>query len=209
MFDYNSKQLTFESPFSKVHVTVRYPTDAEWIGRSKQVSLRNKKLSRTETEVIVEGAEKADAALFDAIRIDNGDPLQDGEATFILRHLEEASIVGDPEPDGASQWAIELDTPQGNTSFVLRTPSAREYLDYKPSSIVEVSGGTAFRTNLKNIGDIYKRLVVNVAGYAAAVPIPHQEPVVKALMERVGRSTGLRPVLASEQPGAGSSPSAG
>ena len=205
MFDYNqnSKQVVLTAPFSKINVTVRYPSDAEWIARAKAISLRNKKVGRSESEVVIEGADKANAALLDAIRIDQGEPLQDGESTFLIQHLEEAGVVSDPEPDGM-QYRIELETPQGNTIHILRTPSAREYLDYKPSSIVEVNGSTVYRTNLKGIGEVYKRLIVATEGYAAAVPIVHQEPVIKALMDLVGRATGIKPVSSPEQPGAGS-----
>jgi hypothetical protein len=174
-------------------ITVRFPTDDEWIERQHRRKVIIKQLGRGISETIVPGSEEADAELVAKLRNGDSGPEVDAfEATRILEELSQAD-VDDVVPE-AGAFRVTLRVPGAITTHVLRMPSAKEIIQYRRAfaRILDLPfNKQQLSINLGAAADLYKNLSQKTDGYAGAVPVIHQAVAVKAAIDALESGLGV------------------
>lgn len=177
-------EIKLQSAEGAKTVTVRFPTDEEWIERQRRRKIIIKQLGRGVSETVVPGSEDADAELLAKLRVGDGPEVDAFEATRILEQLSQAD-VDDVIPE-AGAFRVLVRVPGGITAHILRMPSAKDVIEYRRAfaRILDLPFNKQELTvNLSAAGDLYKKLCQGTEGYAGAVPIIHQGVAVKAAID--------------------------
>jgi hypothetical protein len=165
-------------------VTLRFPTDEEWVERQRRRKIIIKHLGRGVSETTIPNAEEVDAELFRKIRTDDGGDVDTYEAARIIEQLSQAE-VDDVVPE-AGAFRVLLRVPGGTTVHVLRMPSAKDVIEYRRNfaRILDLPFNRQELTvNLAAAGELYRTLCQSTEGYASTVPIIHQAVAVKAAID--------------------------
>lgn len=167
-------------------ISVRFPTDDEWIERQRKRKIVTKDLGSGMSQTSVAETDEVDAALLAQIRIgDDGIEVDGYEATSVFDRLQRAEVVGEVTRE-AGQFCITLRVLGGiETTHVMRMPTAREEIRYRKSITQSIDSRSMNQTtiHLSVAGDFYKALLVRNAGYSGPVPIVHMAVVMPRLME--------------------------
>ena len=177
-------EIKLQSAEGTKTVTVRFPTDEEWVERQRRRKIVIKQLGRGVSETVVPGSEDADAELLAKLRVGDGPEVDAFEASRILEQLSQAD-VDDVLPE-AGAFRVLVRVPGGITAHVLRMPSAKDVIEYRRAfaRILDLPFNKQELTvNLAAAGDLYKKLCQGSEGYAGAVPIVHQAVAVKAAID--------------------------
>ena len=177
-------EIKLQSAEGTKTVTVRFPTDEEWVERQRRRKIIIKQLGRGVSETVVPGSEDADAELLSKLRVGEGPEVDAFEATRILEQLSQAD-VDDVLPE-AGAFRVLVRVPGGITAHVLRMPSAKDVIEYRRAfaRILDLPFNKQELTvNLAAAGDLYKKLCQGTEGYAGAVPVIHQAVAVKAAID--------------------------
>ncbi len=177
-------------------ITVRFPTDAEWVERQRRRKIIIKQLGRNTSETILPDSEEDDLELVNKLRTpsgENGGPAIDAfEASFILDQLSQADV--DDVVADAGGYRITLRVPGGITAHVLETPSAKDVIQYRRAFARRLDlpyNKQQLTINLAAAGEFYKRLCLSKEGYAGEVPIIHQAVVLKAAIDALEDGMGV------------------
>ncbi len=159
---------------------VRFPTDAEFCERARvQKSVRTA-LGRGKSQYEVLNAQDVNAALFAKIRLDKDGPEFDtAEASKVIERIERCEIVK-VERIG-DQFRVETKVLGGIvTSHLVGIPLERDVVNYGRTSVRSIDGRrmTEVRVLLEPSAELYKKVSVSVEGYAAGVPVIHQDAVL-------------------------------
>jgi len=176
-------------------VTVRFPTDEEWVERQRRRKIIIKQLGRGISETVIPSSEDADAELLAKLRVGDGPDVDAFEASRILEQLGQAD-VDDVVPE-AGAFRVLVRVPGGITAHVLRMPSAKDVIEYRRAfaRILDLPFNKQELTvNLGAAGTLYQKLCPGAEGYAGAVPIIHQAVAVKAAID------ALEAVFQEDQP---------
>ncbi|HUS96798.1 MAG TPA: hypothetical protein VMX97_08680 [Hyphomicrobiaceae bacterium] len=188
MFDSNREiEIRLPAPDGIKTAIVRFPSDEQWSERMRVQRTVIRDLGRGQSETQILGAEEADLALFQAVRIDKDGPAFDAaEAAAVIRRLSRAD-TGEPEREG-NAYRIPLTVPGAETVHVLRMPSERQLLDYRRSAVRVIEsrhGRSELRINLTPAAELYDALKQTVEGYTGAVPIIHKSAVINELLQEL------------------------
>ena len=185
MFDASREvEIKLHSAEGTKTITVRFPTDEEWIERQRRRKIIVKQLGRGVSETVVPGSEDADAELLAKLRAGDGPEVDAFEASRILEQLSQAD-VDDVIPE-AGAFRVLVRVPGGLTAHVLRMPSAKDVIEYRRAfaRILDLPfNKQELIVNLGAAGTLYQKLCQQSEGYAGAVPIVHQAVAVKAAID--------------------------
>jgi hypothetical protein len=166
---------------------VRFPSDAEWCERSRAQRSVRTTLGRGKSQYQVTNAEEVNEALFAKIRLDTDGPEFDAaEASKVIERLERCDVVA-CERIG-DQFRIDTRVLGGIvTSHVANIPRQKDVLEFGRSSVRSIDSRrtTEVRVVLEPSTELYKKVAVSSEGYAAAVPIIHQDTVLVELLYQV------------------------
>ena len=181
-----SRQISIKlnTPEGTKAVTVRFPTDEEWVERQRRRKIIIKQLGRGISETVIPGSEEADAELLAKLRVGDGPEVDGFEATRILEQLSQADVDDALQEAGAFRVLVRV--PGGLTAHVLRMPSAKDVIEYRRAfaRILDLPFNKQELTvNLGAAGTLYQKLCQGTEGYAGAVPIIHQAVAVKAAID--------------------------
>ena len=181
-----SRQISIKlnTPEGAKAVTVRFPTDEEWVERQRRRKIIIKQLGRGISETVIPGSEEADAELLAKLRVGDGPEVDGFEATRILEQLSQADVDDALQEAGAFRVLVRV--PGGLTAHVLRMPSAKDVIEYRRAfaRILDLPFNKQELTvNLGAAGTLYQKLCQGAEGYAGAVPIIHQAVAVKAAID--------------------------
>ena len=177
-------EIKLQSAEGSKTVTVRFPTDEEWIDRQRRRKIIIKQLGRGISETVIPSSEDADAELLAKLRVEDGPDVDAFEASRILEQLGQAD-VDDVVPE-AGAFRVLVRVPGGITAHVLRMPSAKDVIEYRRAfaRILDLPFNKQELTvNLSAAGALYGKLCQQSEGYAGAVPIIHQAVAVKAAID--------------------------
>ena len=177
-------EIKLQSAEGAKTITVRFPTDEEWIDRQRRRKIIIKQLGRGVSETVVPGSEDADAELLAKLRVGDGPEVDAFEASRILEQLGQAD-VDDVLPE-AGAFRVLVRVPGGITAHVLRMPSAKDVIEYRRAfaRILDLPFNKQELTvNLGAAGSLYQKLCQGAEGYAGAVPVVHQAVAVKAAID--------------------------
>jgi hypothetical protein len=173
-------------------VTVRFPTDEEWIDRQRKRKIIIKQIGRGMSETILPGSEDADGEFVAQLRVDADGPEIDGfEATSILDQLSKCEV--DDVTDEAGGFLITLRVPGVVVTHLLQMPSSKQVIQYRRAfaRVLDLPYNKQQLTvNLGAAGDLFKKLNQKSEGYAGAVPIIHQAVAVKAAIDSLESGFG-------------------
>jgi hypothetical protein len=168
-------------------VEVRYPSDAEWCERVRNFRIQHTSTGRNFRRT-GDNRPEVSRQLFQKIALNgHAETIDEAEALYIVERLERSQCVGIERAGG--QFEIQLRVQGGTTVHSLKAPSQKRVLEYKravsPDPTVR-NGKIESRGRLEPSGQLYDDLVQKPAeGYAAAVPIPHKEQVISALLAEI------------------------
>src|SRR3990172_10085874 len=116
-------EIKLQSAEGSKTVTVRFPTDDEWVERQRRRKIIIKQLGRGISETVIPSSEDADAELLAKLRVGDGPDVDAFEASRILEQLSQAD-VDDVQPESGA-FRVLVRVPGGLTAHVLRMPSAK------------------------------------------------------------------------------------
>jgi hypothetical protein len=186
-------QIKLQSAEGVKTITVRFPTDEEWIERQRRRKIIIKQLGRGMSETIIPDSEDIDADLLSRLRNGDGGAEVDGfEATRILEQLGEAE-VDDVLPE-AGAFRVLMRVPGAITTHILRVPTAKEIIQYRRAfaRVLDLPFNKQQLTvNMGTAAELYKKLSREIGGYAGDVPIIHQAVAVKAAIDALESGLGV------------------
>src|SRR3972149_1870930 len=175
-------------------ITVRFPTDEEWVERQRRRKIIIKQLGRGISETVIPSSEDADAELLAKLRVGDGPDVDAFEASRILEQLGQADV--DDVIAEAGAFRVLVRVPGGLTAHVLRMPSAKDVIEYRRAfaRILDLPFNKQELTvNLAAAGDLYKKLCQGTEWYAGAVPVIHQAVAVKAAIDALEAGFEVKP----------------
>lgn len=184
--------LKLQSPEGTKALTLRFPTDEQWIERQRSRKIIIKQLGRGKSETIVPDSSEFDAQLVAGLRSGDGPEIDGYEATTILERLGEAEVDEVETESGA--FRIRLRVAGGITTHLVAMPSARDAIRFRRAfaRVLDMPfNQQSLSVNLQAAGDLYQRLCSEREGYAGAVPIIHQVAVVKAAIDALEAGMGV------------------
>jgi hypothetical protein len=167
-------------------ITVRFPTDEEWIERQSKRQIITRSLGDRSSETTVADTEEIDGELLKKIRLgEDGIEVDNYEASSIFDRLQRAEVI-EVIHEGDC-FKIILRVLAGIvTSHTQRMPTAKEEFRYRKSITQSIDTGSRNKTtiNLAAAADTYQKLSVSKDGYAGEVPIVHKAVIVPKVMEQ-------------------------
>jgi hypothetical protein len=166
-------------------ITVRYPTDAEWMERQKERKVIVKQIGRM-SKTIPPDSSDYDEKMFAKIRTDSDGPGVDGyEAMHILEQLSQCDI-DDVVREGTG-YRVTMRILGGlQTSDLIKMPSAKDIFDYRRAFVESLdlpNSKQRLTINLQAAADLHKKLSESTMGYAGAMPIIHQAIAIRAAID--------------------------
>jgi hypothetical protein len=162
-------------------IDLRFPTDDEWIERSRRHKLIYRNLGRGIQELVSQEPNEADSELLKRIRIAEGPELDAYEAFRILEELSRTQVIEDGSE--ADPLRVCLRVPGGITTYhIFRMPTAKErHQCGRLADSRNVNSREIWSLNYAAAGDLYDATCKESVGYAAAVPIIHKLAALQAL----------------------------
>lgn len=180
-------EFTIPIRIAKKSVTVSFPADEQFCRRQAMIRITFKRYGMEGTQTLVDGEERADLELFNAIK-KSGDNLDGAEATTVIERLLRAE-PGEPERDG-DHFVIPIVVTGGiRTTHKLREPSIAELRKHRRSATTTIDGrhGSELKSSPAAFGSFYDDLVSESTGYLGEVPVSHKMVAVRELVAAVSR----------------------
>lgn len=189
MFDVNRK-FTINLPTGDKVKTcrLRFPTDAEWIERSRSLQTIRRNIGRGKAVMEIPNSDAVDARLFAAVRVDEGGvEFDEAEAAYALRLLDATTVMeSEVVPEG---FRIVLAGYGMEFVHVLGRPMQKDVLEYSRNvvKVIDARRQQEIKISLVPSRDLYDKLCKSVEGYAEdAVPITHKDTVINELNALMG-----------------------
>ena len=170
-------------------VLVRWPTDEEWIERSKGWRITMHRLGRGITETKVE-SEQADLRLYLKIREEDSPELNADEAKVVVDTISRCDI-NDVQLD-QDEAEVEMTLVNGlKVTHTLRIPTSAEVTQFKRASarVMDLPHNVQqIRTNLQAGASLWDKCHVAHGNYTNGVPITHRDAAVRAVIDACERA---------------------
>lgn len=164
--------------------TVRHPSDEEWARRQAARKLVYRIGRGRDTEPEVPNAAEADMELYEAIRTDGSPDLDGDEAGYLVNSLFWVECDADDIESG-QPMRVPMDTPQGQTSHLLRMPSAKQIrlCRDRGRSVRSKGRKVEIQVDMKPSAELYDQLLEKAEGYEGAIPIDHKATAISAVFD--------------------------
>lgn len=186
MFDLNTT-ITF--PIRTTHgltdVTIRWPTDEEWLVHRKHRRLTQRQLGRGNTLNDLEPGD-SDLKLYETIKLNGAPPLTLGEAERVIQTIGRCDVT-DVEL-GSEEAEVSLGILTGPVKHILRIPTMDEIKTLqKTTKYVSLPYNvTEIRPSLEAAARLWDTCKGRSDGYAnGIVPNVHKDAVIKAVIEAI------------------------
>jgi hypothetical protein len=191
VFDSNVEVATsIRRESGEQEVAVRFPSDDEWVARSRKWQIVQQRLGRGMTETQIDTA-GADAALYNVIRLNGSPDLSAAEASQILKLLSRCEIT---DVDlGSGSAVVSMTVMNGEEVTIdLKIPTTAEVGEFQRSSarVYDLPHGRQhIRLNLQATEAMWKRCFISAAGYreGTGVPLIHRDAAVRAVIDACER----------------------
>lgn len=178
--------VTFPTADGKPKVaSVRFPSDDEWVRRSKKRKVITRNLGRGSTQSETVGAEEVDQEIYAAIRLENSCDLDAAECMQLLDRVGSCEVI-DYQHEGSSVLVTMILPGDSEATHRLRIPTAKQVLDYKRGLARVTSrpnGRDEIAIDITAAGKLWDALHVEHEGYEGPVPIVHKVHAVRAAVE--------------------------
>ncbi len=165
-------------------LSLRWPTDDEWIARESAKKVITRKLPDGSEETTLD-SEDADLELVEKILTEPAE-VDAAEATIVVQRLNHA--LPDLATLEGGLFTVPLEIPGGTTTHIVRMPTAKERLKWTKSAYHVYDMGHKRRRqmiDLHFVAGLYKAMMRETVGYANGVPVIHQSWVLGAVFDRV------------------------
>jgi hypothetical protein len=165
-------------------VTVRWPTDAEWVAHRKRRKVIMHQLGRSLSETSIESAE-ADLKLYDAIKLNGAPPLSVGEAERVVQTIGHCTVqdvgLGTDEAD------VHLEVLTGTVIHYLKIPTLDQVrLLQRSTRLLGLPyNRQEVRASLENAAGLWDDCRGRAEGYAGPVPNIHKDAAIRAVIEAI------------------------
>jgi len=163
----------------------RFPTDGEWIDRTRRRKIMRISVGRGKSTTTLPEPGEADTKLFAKLLIGEEGTPDPYESARVLEVLA-ACEVRDCKREG-SVFRVKTQVPGGTTVHIVKLPTARDMTQfgYLTDSVEMPNGRSEVTVDLTAGGTIYDRLMQSTEGYAGAVPVWHKTEVVRVVIDAV------------------------
>jgi hypothetical protein len=175
-------------------LTVRWPSDAEWIARLKARKFIQRRLGRGVTQTIPPKPSEVDLKVYEAISLNGTPALSMAEACQVLDAIGACSAISG-KIEGMTA-TIELNLPTGVVTHHIKVPSAEQMNEYKLSSfkVLDLPFSQQEITYTPEAGGrIWDACDPKVEGYQGAVPVTHKAECIRAVGDLIDNNFGPRP----------------
>lgn len=173
------------------HCEVRYPSDEQWLRRSRRLRLVTRPNPEGKGVVTeLENEAEAEREAFDSIVVSQNEQLCDEEAITVMDRLDRHRVA-DFSRHG-DQVEVHLQVPGAMTLHRLRMPSAKEHIEYKRSLPAPADLGRGKIMQSYATGQqaaLYDKISLSVEGYANGVPLNHKAGVARVVLELLNETT--------------------
>ena len=183
--------LKLQTPDGPKAVSVRFPSDEEWTERQRARKIITRSLGRGMSKSDVPNHEEIDAALVAKIKTD-GPEIDCYEAMTIVGVLSRCDVTDVEREDGG--YRVRMTVPGGETSVLLRMPTAREIYAFRREYVSAVElphGKSSTSVNLEAAARLFDALAGESTGYAGPVPIIHKEAALVAMIAEFESGLGV------------------
>jgi hypothetical protein len=193
MFDSKTEiELSMDNGQRKV--VVRWPTDAEWIDRTRLRKFTIRRLGRGVSENVPPEPIESDVKLYNAIALNGAPPVTPAEAGFLLDQMGQAQVTGvRVEGDDA---IVEVQILTGEAIHRMRLPKADQVQQFRRASFRLFDlpyGQQQFQLNPDAGGRLYDACNGSSEDYVGAVPVIHKDVVARNVVDFIEREMGPRP----------------
>lgn len=178
---------------------VRWPSDDQWRRRAKQSRIRQELTGRDKGKSAPLGVEAAALEMFEAIRLDSGEPFDGAEALEVVDRLEFCELWEGEDGEASLEVTAEKITVRmaalkhrGKPVFtgllhVMRMPSMQQMRAYRLGcvQITPVRRGSEMTQPLEPGAALFDAIVERSQGYQQSVPIVHKDFVVCRVLEAI------------------------
>lgn len=172
-------------------VTVRYPTDDEWVRRVRATKTFRKSLGRKRAEFTPSSTGAFDAELFKKIRSDASIDLDEFESTHVIDRLDRTEVLS-TEREGRVYVSTFKTFGGSIVSHSLRIPTekaVRKYYDQSGKTTFEARN-SEIRSYLEPSGPFYDEHFESATGYVIpenktlleCVPINHKSVIISEML---------------------------
>lgn len=183
--------LKLQTPDGPKAVSVRFPSDEEWTERQRARKIVTKSLGRGMSKSDVPGHEEIDEAFVRKVKTD-GPEIDCYEAMTIVGVLSRCDVTDVEREDGG--YRVRMTVPGGETSVLLRMPTAREIYAFRREYVSAVElphGKSSTSVNLEAAARLFDALAGESTGYAGPVPIIHKEAALVAMIAEFESGLGV------------------
>ena len=190
MFDV-TKKFTINIPTGDETKTcrLRFPTDAEWIERSRSLQTIRRSVGRGKAVMEIPNSDAVDARLFAKIRVDdNGVEFDEAEAAYAVRLLDSLTVTeAEMVPEG---FRVVLTAYGMEMVHVLGRPMQRDILEYSRNvvKVVDARRQQEIKISLVPARELYDKLCKSTEGYQPGmeIPIVHKDAVISEINALLG-----------------------
>lgn len=183
--------LKLQTPDGPKAVSVRFPSDEEWTERQRARKIVTRSLGRGMSKSDVPGHEEVDEAFVRKVKTD-GPEIDCYEAMTIVGVLSRCDVTDVEREDGG--YRVRMTVPGGETSVLLRMPTAREIYAFRREYVSAVElphGKSSTSVNLEAAARLFDALAGESTGYAGPVPIIHKEAALVAMIAEFESGLGV------------------
>jgi hypothetical protein len=183
--------LKLQTPDGPKAVSVRFPSDEEWTERQRARKIVTRSLGRGMSKSDVPGHEEVDEAFVRKVKTD-GPEIDCYEAMTIVGVLSRCDVTDVEREDGG--YRVRMTVPGGETSVLLRMPTAREIYAFRREYVSAVElphGKSSTSVNLEAAARLFDSLAGESTGYAGPVPIIHKEAALVAMIAEFESGLGV------------------
>jgi hypothetical protein len=185
MFDVNSPiEISMRTATGKVPVSVRWPSDEEWIQHHKKRKIFLRQLGRGATETELETGE-ADLKLYETIRIDGAPPLTLGEASKIVKAISTVDVLN--VDLGAAEAVVTLRILTGDVKHTVKIPTMDQVREFQRAThVINLPyNRQEIRASLDAGARLWDKCGGQTEGYENGVPNIHKDEVIRAVISEV------------------------
>jgi hypothetical protein len=185
--------IKLQSPEGVKEISLRFPSDEEWIERARRRKTIIKNLGRGRSETIIPDSEELDTELIAKCRNGNeGSGIDAYEASYIIEKISEAEVEDILVESGG--FRVMLRVPGGLTEHFVKMPAAKDIMEFRRgfAKIIDLPfNRQSISMNLNTAAVIYKRIAQESKGYVGPVPVIHQAAVVKSSIDAIEAGMGV------------------
>ncbi len=159
-------------------ITLRFPTDEEWIERESRRKTIIEFTATGDTSSTVLDADEEETELLRKLCPDSiQDDIEPMEAGRLIDQLKFSAIENEGEGLQGNHLRVALRVPGALTTHTFRMPSAKELQKYHRNLYDQQPCGKRKVSSIRNLrflGELYSKMILECTGYAGAAPVIHQ-----------------------------------